>query len=155
MGGIFFPKRKLLHALIFDKSRKILAVKKKKIPTIFVVAHCFHRRPKGCWGARHPENLNNIKENRKLRERTFSMAQDSYCGIRISPLPSQQNATVFWDMLPFCATVAQKVAVRQKRQVATVYAYFYVLQQCCSSATVVLPLFVKKRYPCMLVYMLL
>ncbi len=42
-----------------------------------------------------------------------------------SSQPSQQNATVFWDMLLFCAIVAQKVAVRQKRQVATVYAYFY------------------------------
>ncbi len=39
-------------------------------------------------------------------------------------LPNQQNATVFWDMLLFCATAAQKVAVRQKRQVVTVYAYF-------------------------------
>ncbi len=40
-------------------------------------------------------------------------------------VPSQQNATVFRDMLLFCANVAQKVAVRQNRQVATVYAYFY------------------------------
>ncbi len=61
-------------------------------------------------------------------------------------LPSQQNATVFWDMLMFCATVAQKVAVRQKQQVATVYAYFY---------AAAVPLFLKKRYSCMLVYMLL
>ncbi len=41
----------------------------------------------------------------------------------------------------FCSTVAQKVAVRQKRQVATVYAYFYaaaVLQKCYSSATFIL-----------------
>ncbi len=37
---------------------------------------------------------------------------------KIFPIPASK-------MLLFCAIVAQKVAVRQKRQVATVYAYFY------------------------------
>ncbi len=59
-----------------------------------------------------------IANTNLLKLRKYAQPAKCYCFLR--------------HMLLFCATVAQKVAVRQKRQVATVYAYFYavVLQWC-------------------------